>query len=617
MEFDVIAEIEIDGNKVEYYTNIFLSQRFNAHHEFSIQIDHDVLEPSGSFSLENSKDYIGKSVIIRLLQRSVTTNTAYEFMGIICEIGMSQSQSSTGDLIIKGYSPTILLEDGPRLASFSADNDKTLTDIVTQTISKANCATHVDPKFTGNVKYTCQYKESSFHFVNRLSSDYGELFYYNGKTLIFGNPSVMEFVQVNYGEDLSSMQLNLHVEPIEAVKYAYNSLDDNFIASKGSDIDGLDTYASHVVQVSNKLYSVPDALPLVKSVDTENELKNFVKKNKEAIAAGLVVLTGTSNNPGIFLGCVADVKISRRDGNFFKKEDYGIFLVTGITHHITANGKYYNTFEGLSGWVRGIPVYNAARPIAEPQFGKVVANKDLSHLHRVRVKLEWQIDPEKTPWIWVMTPDAGSGKDGAGGAGFVFTPQIGDRVLVGFEHNNPDMPFVMGSVFHGKSGKLLPPPKTAPGKIPRCISAREESTASVCIVGDGIWIVDGNANNIILDGNGKIAIESSEEISLTCGSSSIILPKDGQITINGSKLIIQGDEILVHGSKSATTKTDDATFLKVEGTEATIQAITTTMHGTTTAEINGDTDAKIGGTNITIKSVGPTKINGATVDINT
>ena len=66
MEYLVIAEIEIDGSKIEHFTNITLRQKFNAHHEFIIRINHDVLETSGSFSLENAQKQIGKSTLIRL-----------------------------------------------------------------------------------------------------------------------------------------------------------------------------------------------------------------------------------------------------------------------------------------------------------------------------------------------------------------------------------------------------------------------------------------------------------------------------------------------------------------------------------------------------------------------
>ncbi len=595
----MVAELEIDGNRVEHFTDIFLRQRFNEHHEFSIRINHDVLESFGSFGLDNSKNLIGKSAVIRLVEKATTSQTAYEFTGIICEIGMAQSYSSTGDLLIKGYSPTILLEDKTRLASF---NEKTLTDIVTHTIqaglSKANCPFSIDPKYSGSIRYKCQYNESSFHFVNRLSSDYGELFYYDGSKVIFGVPPVQEFVEVIYGEDMSDMQLSMHVEPIEAWRYAYASRDGVLVTSRGDDIDGLDNYAKHVVQVSNDLYSDLDELPLIPRVETEAEVKNFVNKAKEAIAARLVVLRGTTNNPRVHIGCAADIKISKRDGNFFKKEDYGVYLVTNITHHITSTGKYYNTFEALSGWVKGIPVYNAAMPIAETQYGWIADNADPDNLGRVRVQLLWQKDDEKTDWIWVMTPDAGPGKDGARGGGFVFRPEIGDRVVVGFVFNSPDRPFVMGSFFHGKSGST---------STSRCITGRS-TTASVCIVGDAIHIVDGGTGNkIILEGNGKITMDSTTSIKIKVGSSELNI-ETSKITIKATDVKIDSTTADIQGSSKAVIKKNDSTYFKAEGSQVTMEAAT--------AEVKGTTEAKMGGPQVKITGTAKTEIKGGIVDIN-
>ncbi len=535
MADEVIAEVEIDGRQLPHYNDIFLQQYFNQHHEFSIRINHDVLEVFGSFTLHNSKNLIGKSAVIRFFQvLSLARQMAYEFEGIITEVAMVQSHSASGDLLIKGFSPTILLEDGPRLASF---NDNSLKDIVTQTIqgglSRANCLDHIDPNYTSLIKYVSQYKESSFHFINRLSSVYGELFYYDGRTLIFGQQPTMDFVEVIYGEDMNDMQLNLHVEPIEVWQYAYTSANNAFVTSRGDDLTGLDEYADHVVQVSNTLYPDLDDIPLFQRVQNQDEVTNLVNKRKEAIAAGLVVLKGSTNNPGIFIGCVADVKISRRSGIDFIREDYGTYLVTGITHHITGTGKYYNSFEALSGWVKGIPVYNIKNPVAEPQPGWVVDNQDPDNHGRVRVQLLWQKDNEKTDWIWVMMPDAGNGRNGAPGSGMVFMPEIGDRVLVGFVYNNPDRPFVMGSLFHGRSAR---------GPSPKCLSGR--SGARVCIddAAGSVTIEDKDKNRILVNGSGEIEIKSSEVIRFTCVDSSIELRKDGTITIKGKDIFLQGQK---------------------------------------------------------------------------
>jgi type VI secretion system secreted protein VgrG len=604
MESLVVAEIFVDGNRLEHFNDVFLTQRFNQHHEFSIRVNHDVLESSGSFRLDNSKDLIGKGALIKLVQTfGVARETAYEFSGLICEIGMLNSQNGTADLVIKGYSPTILLEDGPRLASF---NNKTLKDVVTATMQPVTDFAffdNINPENENPIKYVCQYQESSFHFLNRLSSDYGELFYYDGSTVIFGHPETMEFVEVIYGEDMSSMQLNLHVEPIEANKYAYTSKKNERLDSRGSPLTGLGEYPQRVVDASNELFPNPDDLPLMQSVETQGEADTFVNKNKKAIAAGLVVLTGTTNNPGIFLGCVADIKISRRNGDLFQTEDYGVYDVIGMTHHITGNGKYYNTFEAMAVTTGGsIPVHNVRMPVAETQMGWIVDNDDPAKIGRVRVRMLWQRKDkdEKTDWIWVMTPDAGAGKDGAQNRGLVVIPEVGDRVMIGFTYNNPDRPFVMGSMFHGKSGSGKANGRTIINNFGCLIQLLEI----------GINIVDASGNLITIDGNGNISISSSVSISLKCGDNS-------EIKVTTDTISLIAPHIYIRGTTDVNMCSNLATQTWIAGDNIDINGVNAKVHGTTQTniiggKINVNADAKI-----KITGGGTVEINGALVKLNT
>lgn len=58
----------------------------------------------------------------------------------------------------------------------------------------------------------------------------------------------------------------------------------------------------------------------------------------------------------------------------------------------------------------------------------------------------------QTSWIRVLTPDAGTSDKVATNRGFVFIPEKGDQVMVAFRYDDPNRPFVLGSLFHGKSG---------------------------------------------------------------------------------------------------------------------------------------------------------------------
>ena len=75
MNTHIIAAIEIEGNSIEVYHSVLIRQKFNAHHEFSIRTSFESLENSTSFNIENSHQFIGKLVSIKLKSDETGTST--------------------------------------------------------------------------------------------------------------------------------------------------------------------------------------------------------------------------------------------------------------------------------------------------------------------------------------------------------------------------------------------------------------------------------------------------------------------------------------------------------------------------------------------------------------
>ena len=76
---------------------------------------------------------------------------------------------------------------------------------------------------------------------------------------------------------------------------------------------------------------------------------------------------------------------------------------------------------------------------ARPQVAFVAATLDPENMGRIRVRYPWQDEKgDASPWIRVTLPMA------TDGGGVNFTPNIGDEVMVGYEHGNIDRPYAMG-----------------------------------------------------------------------------------------------------------------------------------------------------------------------------
>jgi type VI secretion system secreted protein VgrG len=299
---------------------------------------------------------------------------------------------------------------------------------------------------------------------------------------------------------------------------------------------------------------------------------------------------------------IINVKVSKFDNNSFVKEDYGKFLVIGIEHYITENGKYHNSFEAIPSGLEVIPVNNVITPIAEPQIATVKDNKDPDKLGRVRAQMLWQKGDEMTDWLRVMTPDAGGGKGGAKNRGLVVVPESGDQVLICFRYNDPDRPFIMGSMFHGKSAG-----GGGDGNKSKTLTSLSGSVVS--LDGDAISIVDAKGNQIHFDGTGKIDVSSSESITLSCGSSVIELKKDGSIDISGKAISIGGKTVDLSGSDSASMSSGPASFSAEKSGDANVNG--------TKANVNASAEATLNaGATTTVSAGGKVAIQGAIVALN-
>jgi type VI secretion system secreted protein VgrG len=609
MQSHIIAHIDIGEDTLGSYSSVSIRQQFNAHHEFVIRVGHDVFERTGPFSLENAPKKIGKPVVITLYQ-SANGQQTYEFRGLVCEVSIEQSDNFTSDLVFKGYSPTILLENGPHLLSFYK---KSLPDIVkqlTQSLTQNNCLVEINPAYKGPITYICQYRESTFHFLNRLSSEFGEWCYYDGIKLFFGKPSSSTNVEITYGQDVSNLQITTRILPMTFSSYSYISKEDKVISSDApASVSGLDPYADYALQESNKIFTEAVNFPIRQRVEGQTALEGFMKKQKTAMAADLEVMSGSSDNPYLHIGTIADVKVLKPENIVFKKEAYEKFLITSIEHYVSEDGNYYNTFQGIPAGIEVVPVKNVILPIAEPQIATIKDNKDPDGMGRVRAQMLWQKGDEMTDWLRVMTPDAGGGKGGAKNRGLVVVPEPGDQVLISFRYNDPDRPFVMGSMFHGKTGG-------GGGQGNKSKSLTSLSGSVVSLDGDAISIVDAAGNKMNLDGAGKISINCSASITLECGGSKITMDSGGKIAITGTEITITGKEVTTTGTSKAIMKsTADFT---AEGAKASIHSDTAEIKGDSKVDVKSDATVVIGSpatsvegtTNLKLKSPGTVDVEG-------
>ena len=200
-------------------------------------------------------------------------------------------------------------------------------------------------------------------------------------------------------------------------------------------------------------------------------------------------------------------------------------MMTEVTHEINSLGYYQGTFEAIASDTGYMPTPEFTIPKADPQLATVVSNNDPQGQGRVMVRFDWQMH-DTTNFIRVMSPDAGGTDAITQNRGYVAVPEVGDQVMVGFVHNNPDRPFVMGGMFHG--GTAL-----GGGVNNKVKSIQTRSGHRVVFTEDeSIIITDKSGNEIHLDTTGSnINITAPETMTFTAKNMNFIVAENMNSTV--------------------------------------------------------------------------------------
>lgn len=450
MERKLITEINIEDKAITHFDSFDLEQQFNGHHYFELRFKQNQFGLPSLINLDDSRDFVGKTLTASF---GYQVNGLQEFAGLVTKVELAQNHGYNGVLIVSGYSPTILIDRGPDLGSYL---DKDLNEIVALATKDTSVN---DLKVTCNasrkkpVDYLIQYKESDFEFLNRLSGEYHEWFFYDGKQLNFGKPDEQKEVVLFYGRDVQNIQYAMEISPIKHKRFAYNPKEDGMLHSESTGITH-DIYdLAHAIQASNRTYSKTFNQPSLIRVENSNDIKSHVENEEKATISELLKISATGDNAELSISNIAEINMSVKQGNAFITESLGKFLITNIHHHIDVAGRYENTFTGLTAATERIMVKNYKKPNPNILLADVMDNNDPEGQGRIKVKFKWECQTNDiTEWLRVITPDAGSSEQVNTNRGFVFIPEVGDQVAVTFEEGNIARPIVLGSVFHGING---------------------------------------------------------------------------------------------------------------------------------------------------------------------
>ena len=611
--------ISVGKKSLSSFISLQIEQNIGKHHRFQMSVELETGSNRYVHNINSSKDWLGESIVVKAANTPI-------FVGVVTNVQLHREGSDFGCIIVSGYSATYRMETAHSCFSW---NDTTIGDVVKKLCEQAKVQLELNPEFKENKDYICQYEESDFDFIRRLAHQYQEWMYYDGTKLIFGKPKKLaDPVRLEYGTTLSSLDIGLQTLARSEQVFSYHSGSDREMERMTPDqAIGHDKLSGGAFRASLGLFSKPARQRALPRISDESELINYMGRKQAAETAETHYITAESQVPTLRVGSVVSLYSSflERVGNI-SKESLGNFIITEITHEVSQGSYYKNRFKAIPATIKALPSPKVRMPLAETQMATVLSNADPQGKGRVRVRMNWQTNGMQTGWVRVMTPDGGSSDDVKSNRGFVFIPEVGDQVLLGFRHGDPARPYVLGSLFNGTTGG-----GGGQGNNCKSLTTRSGSSLKLDDSAGSVTLHDKGGVKMNFDGAGNQTLATKASATTTVGKDASLLQmdKDGNIelkantkitlTIEGSKIIITKDKITLESPEIEVNGTTSAT---VNSSAINMQGGTTNITTTTInlkpkpAEIPNDGGTYLVATrsvNIESQNV---DIVGGTVEIN-
>ena len=425
LEVEVVKEI----NKIPY-AKILISDGNSGEQTFP-QSDDAIFEPGKEVEIKISHD------------PSVTTQSIYK--GILIEHGVKLRKNGLGFLVLTCRDESLALTAGRKNKIFYESAD---SDIISEIFKEAGIKTSVDVEGTTAVhKKLIQYYCTDWDFVQARADANGLVTVIDDGKISIKKPTVSEKtdIVINYGVDIIDLDLKMDAsyqfEDVQANFWDYTTQKiENTAGKKPTTNKQGDVDSGTLSTILKQTELVHTTAPVTKDV-IQSWADAVYHRGHLSRIRGRIKFIGSEK---IILGKVVELaKVAKR----FNGDGY----ISKVIHTVK-NGQWLTEVEF------GLPqrTYLETYPTASPlgaggalpainglQHGVVIKiHGDPDGQYRVLVNIPI-IDNLEGEGVWARLSNTYATKD----CGFIFFPEVGDEVVLGFFDNDPTFPVILGSLY--------------------------------------------------------------------------------------------------------------------------------------------------------------------------
>lgn len=522
----VNVDVTVASQKV-HPVNLVLTQEYGEHHHFEIILDYDMYGDDFMSDPVKHIQLIGQSVVMRFSHKNVESDY-YLFTGVVTNVKKTGHEGKKGYLALSGSSPTIMLEKGRRMDVYSNKTLRGIFELLLEGVYSEYGKHVAQPVFKNRIDFLMQYNETDWDFLKRIAYLYKENLFYSGVEILFGTYQEWDPVKLMYDREIIDLEFCSRMLPNNAEYYQYVADRDTIIERQSPDKidntnDYLDAAEKQNIVLTNK--KTPKSYLDTPTYDS-TDISEILKREKSRNAAQTISIKGKSKTYKSTIGRLISISMPSL---LSKTSNIGTYRVVKSVHRIDENNRYTNEFEAVPASLDTMPVKEPRMPQADSVIGKIRSNEDPLNQGRVQVDFDFARNYNFS-WLRVLTPNAGSSDMVAQNRGMVFVPEKGDQVMIGFEYGDPNRPYVMGSLFHGKNGK-----GGGGNNAEKSIITKSGTSITFNDDAGSITLTDPSGNVVVMDGNKNISITAPENI--TINGKNMIVNIEEDITYNVSKNI--------------------------------------------------------------------------------
>ena len=363
--------------------------------------------------------------------------------GEITALSVEPGVSGRHELVVTGFDLTHRLHRGPRTRTFARTSDADAAARIAQ-----EHGFDVDVDRGGQVHdYLVQASESDYAFLRRRAAHVGFDFWIADRTFFFKRRPTGPTAppSLRWGENLQRFSVRFSsAERCDEVRVrGWDPLGKKAVDGRsrehdpGTDAPAAAQLSSAARRSFGQVQRFAAQLPVADDTEAEALAQSF---SLRASGAEVVLRGEAAGDPR--LGAGALVRLERVGSRLA-----GSYRLTSVEHLFAAGRPYVTRFVCGGKEPAGLADLTGAAPSVQRRgwgglaVGLVTNNDDPEQLGRVKVSFPALSEQDESTWARVTAPGAGRAR------GLQALPEVGDEVLVGFEHDELTRPIVLGGLW--------------------------------------------------------------------------------------------------------------------------------------------------------------------------